>query len=218
LAFYFTRQINTAMDNKLEQLTQKLYEEGLAKGRSEGERMVAEAEGRAKKIVAEAEERAREIARRAEAAAEELRKNTMTELSLAGREAVSKIKAELTGLITTRAISDGVRAAGLDAAFVKEMLLAVARNWNGASSEKISLQALLPEAKRAELEKALAGSVAELLAAGVEVGYSRDVRSGFKVGPREGGYYIDFSDESFGELLGEYLNPRVSRILYGDGK
>jgi V/A-type H+-transporting ATPase subunit E len=203
------------MDNKLEQLTQKLYEEGLAKGRSEGEKMIAEAEARAKKIVADAEERAGEVARRAEAAAEELRKNTMTELSLAGREAVARIKNELTGLITTRAIADGVSAAGLDAGFVKEMLVAVARNWNGTSSEKASLVALLPEGKRAQLETALAGSVAELLAAGVEVGYSRDVRSGFKVSAKNGGYYIGFSDENFEALLAGYLREKVAAILYG---
>jgi V/A-type H+-transporting ATPase subunit E len=203
------------MDNKLEQLTQKLYEEGLAKGRSEGERMVAEAEVRAKRIIEEAEAKARDIARRAEAAAEELRKNTMTELSMAGREATAKIRNEITELITTRAISTGVKQAGLDAAFIKEMLLAVAKNWNGASAGKVSLAALLPEAGRKELEAALAGSVAELLAAGVEVGYSRDVRSGFKVGEKGGGYYIGFSDENFEALLAGYMREKVAAILYG---
>jgi hypothetical protein len=39
------------MDNKLEQLTQKLYEEGLTKGRSEGDKMIAEAEAKDKKII-----------------------------------------------------------------------------------------------------------------------------------------------------------------------
>lgn len=203
------------MDNKLEQLTQKLFEEGLAKGRSEGEKMVAEAEARAKQIVAEAEGKAREITRHAEAAAEELRKNTMTELSLAGREVVAKIKNELTSLVTTRTTEGGVKQAGLDAAFVKEMLLAVAKNWNGASSDKVSLTALLPEAKQKEFAAALEGSVAGLLAAGIEVGYSKDVRTGFKVGEKNGGYYIGFSDENFEALLGEYLREKVAAILYG---
>ena len=69
----------------------------------------------------------------------------------------------------------------LDAAFVKEMLLAVAKNWNGASSD-VRLEALLPESRRKELEERLAASAKELLAAGLEVGYSSEVRTGFKVG------------------------------------
>ena len=39
------------MENKLQQLTQKLYDEGLEKGRAEAERLVAEAKTNAAKIV-----------------------------------------------------------------------------------------------------------------------------------------------------------------------
>ena len=42
------------MENKLQQLTQKLYEEGLEKGRSEAEKCVAEAQEKAAKIIADA--------------------------------------------------------------------------------------------------------------------------------------------------------------------
>ena len=40
------------MENKLEQLTQKLYNEGLAKGRMEADDLVAKAQGEAAKIIA----------------------------------------------------------------------------------------------------------------------------------------------------------------------
>ena len=55
---------------------------------------------------------------------------------------------------------------------------------------------------------------AELLKAGVEVGYSKDVKSGFKVGEKDGGYYISFTDESFDALFKEYLREKVSNMLY----
>lgn len=202
------------MDNKLTQITNRLYEEGLAKGRADGEKILADAEAKAQKIVAGAEDRAREIERKANAAAEELRKNTMTEIALAGRQAVARIKDEVAGAIVAESVAGGVGKANLDPAFIKEVLLAVAKNWNGASSEKISLQALLPADRRTELDAAFAASAAELLKAGVEVGYSKDVRSGFKVGEKGGGYYIGFSDEDFEALLGQYLREKVSKILY----
>lgn len=201
--------------NKLSQITQQLFEEGLSKGRAEGERIVAEAEARAKKIVAEAEEKAGRITRKAEDDARELHKNTMTEISLAGREAVSKIKEEIAGAVVARSIGSGVAKAGIDPAFIKEILLAAAKNWRGNSAEKVSLQALLPADRQKELDAALAESVAALLKEGVEVGYSRDVRSGFKVGERGGGYYIGFSDENFEALLGQYLREKATTILYG---
>jgi V/A-type H+-transporting ATPase subunit E len=202
------------MDNKLEQLTQKLYEEGLSKGRSEGDKMIAEAEARAKKIASEAQAEAAEIIKKAQREAEDLRKNTITELSLAGRQVVGKLKDEIATMIVAKSIKSGVTEAGIDPAFIKEILLAVAKNWNGASSEKVTLSALLPETKQKELDAAFEKSAKELLSEGIEVGYSRDVKTGFKVGAKDGGYYISFSDADFETLLGGYLRERVSKILY----
>jgi V/A-type H+-transporting ATPase subunit E len=200
------------MDNKLEQLTHKLYAEGLEKGRSEGERIVAEANGKATKIITEAEAKAAEIGRKAIAEAEELRKNTLTELTMAGREAVGRIKNEITDMITARTISGGVKSANLDPAFIREVLLTVAKNWN--PNEKISLQATLPESQKSALDVALKSSVGELLAAGIEVGYSADVKTGFRVAEKNGGYYIGFSDESLEALLTGFLREKVAAILY----
>ena len=202
--------------NKLSQITQKLYEEGLSKGRAEGERIISEAEERAKKIVREAEEKAQLIGRKAESDAAELRKNTMTEISLAGREAVAKIKEEIAGLVTARSIEGGIHKAGIDPAFIKEMLLAVAKNWRGGAEGKVALEALLPADKQKEFDAAFAGSATALLKEGIEVGYSPGVRSGFKVGEKGGGYYIGFSDENFEALLGAYLREKATTILYGE--
>ena len=156
------------MENKLQQLTQKLYDEGLEKGRAEAERLVSEAKSEAAKIIADA-------------------------------------KAEAEAI---------VKAANLDPEFVKAMLLSVARNWNGASSSKVELQALLPEAERAKFDAAFAAAAKELLEAGIEVGYSKEVRTGFKVGAKGGSYYISFSDDDFEALLKEYLRGKISELLF----
>ena len=200
-------------NNKLQELTQKLYNDGLEKGRSEADRLIADAKLEAAKILVDAKAEAEAIAKAAEVRAEDIAKNAMTEITLAGRQAVSKIKSELAEAVIFKSTGEAVKAAAMDAAFVKDMLLAVAQNWNASTSE-ISLKALLPEQKRAELDAAMQKSAAELLKAGVEVGYSKDVKSGFKVGEKDGGYYISFTDESFDALLKEYLREKVSNMLY----
>ncbi len=79
---------------------------------------------------------------------------------------------------------------------------------------QVELKALLPEADRAKLDEAFGKSAQELLSAGIEVGYSKEVKTGFKVGAKEGGYYISFSDADFDALLGEYLREKVSDMLF----
>jgi len=202
------------MENKLEQLTRTLYAEGLEKGRSEADRLVAEAKAEAAKILAAARAEAEAVRKAAEAKARDVEKNSLTEISLAGKQAVAKIKAEVASLIIAKSTAGPLKEAVLDAAFLKEMLVAVARNWNGADSGKVELKALLPEAERGKLDAAFAKSARELLDAGIEVGYSDEVRSGFKVGQKDGGYYISFSDGDFEALMKEYLREKVARLLF----
>lgn len=200
-------------NNKLQELTQKLYNEGLEKGRTEADRLVAEAKQEAAKIIADAKAEAEAVTKAAEVRAEDIAKNAMTEISLAGRQAVSKVKSELAEAIVAKATSDAVKAATIDSTFVKDMLLAVAKNWSAATTD-VSLVALLPEDKRKELDAAMQKSADELMKAGIEVGYSKEVKSGFKVGEKSGGYYISFTDESFDALLKEYLREKVANMLY----
>ena len=200
-------------NNKLQELTQKLYNDGLEKGRSEAERLVAEAKESAAQIIADAKAEAEAIAKAAEDRAEDVAKNAMTEIALAGRQAMTKIKAELAEAVIMKTTGAAVKSATMDAAFVKDMLLAMANNWT-SSTVDVSLKALLPEEKRAELDKVMQASVAELAKAGIEVGYTKDIKTGFKLGEKNGGYYIAFTDESFDALLKEYLREKVSNLLF----
>ena len=141
------------MENKLQELTRKLYDEGLEKGRADADKLVSEARAKAQTIVSEAEAQAAEIVRKAQTKAEDVEKTHLTEISLAGKQAVSKIKSEIASLIVAKSIGEGVKAAALDATFIREMLVSVAKNWNGADSGKVELQALLPEDARAQARR-----------------------------------------------------------------
>ena len=85
-----------------------------------------------------------------------------------------------------KSVAPAVHATTIDPEFVKEMLLGIARSWNG---ERVELEATLPAELKAGLEADAEGAVKALLAEGVEVGYSEKVKSGFKVAPKDGGYY-----------------------------
>ena len=188
-------------NSKLKELTERLYGEGLEKGRAEAERLLAEAQANAAKIVKEAETKAADTA-----------KNSMTEISLAGKQALAKIKTEIADAIIAQSVGKGVAEAIVDAQFVKSLLLAVAAAWNGGG--KVELTAMLPAALEADFTKAFEASAKQLLEAGIEVGYSKDVHTGFKVCQKGGGYYITFTEESFAALMQEYLREKVAKLLF----
>ena len=207
---------DNSMENRLQELTNKLYEEGLAKGRSDAEKLVADAQEQAARIVKDAEERAEAIVGDARRKAEELSRNTMTEITLAGRQAVGALKERISEMIIAKTVSGSVHEAAVDPAFIREMLLAVAAGWRADAAGKVTLSALLPAEWKERFGKEFEAAAGSLLAQGVEVGYSDSVRSGFRRGEKNGGYYISFSEADFDALLSEFLKERVAKMLYGE--
>lgn len=200
------------MENKkLQELTEKLYEEGLSKGREEAEVILAEATKKATALVQEAEEKAAAIVKAAEEKAAEVKKNNETEMKLATRQMVAALRENIANLVVAKVSEPAVHAALLDEEFVKEMLLEVARQWNG---ERVELAAVLPEQMKGKLDAEAESASKALLSEGVEVGYSEKVKTGFKVAPKEGGYYISFTEEDFSALLAEYLKEKITKMLF----
>lgn len=203
------------MENKLQELTNRLYDEGLSKGRHEAETLIADARAEAKRIVAEAWTESERLKHKAAREAADLHKNTITELNLAGKQLIAKLKYQIREMVVAKAVGGSVKNAAIDPAFIKEVLIAVCQNWQGASSDRVSLEAMLPEAMKGKLDKAFEKSVKSSLDSGLEIVYSDAVKSGFRIGPKDGAYYINFTDDGFDALLGEYLRPKVSGVLYG---
>ena len=83
------------MDAKIQELTDKIYTEGVEKGQVEANRLIAEAEAKAQKIEAEASRRAEEIIRSAEVRSAELRKNTESELRLYSTQLIESLKSSV---------------------------------------------------------------------------------------------------------------------------
>ena len=74
---------------------------------------------------------------------------------------------------------------------------------------------ILPQAMKSQLEAFLAGNIDKALAEGMTFSFSDAFTGGFRISPKDGGYYLDFTDESFKALLGEYLRPSTRKILFG---
>ena len=93
------------MENKLDLLTKKLYEEGVEKANREAERVTGEAQQQAEKLLADARAEADAIRKRAEAEAEDLKRKAMM------LEVVRKWDVAAGGLDLEVVLSDGEREA-----------------------------------------------------------------------------------------------------------
>ena len=66
-----------------------------------------------------------------------------------------------------------------------------------------------------DLEPFATKELSKILGAGVEASFSKKVSGGFKIGPKDGGYFVSFTEETFTQLISEYLRPTTKKLLFG---
>ena len=201
------------MQNKLQELTDKLYNEGLSKGKQEGEEILAKAKVQAEEIIAKAKAEAEAIVTAAKKEADDLKTKVQGDLKMAAGQSIAATKKDIETLVVTKMTAEETSKALTSAEFVKEVILAVAKGFN--TEEPVDLEVILPEKLKAELESFVAGELAKALKGGVEASFTKKIAGGFTIGPKDGGYFISFTEETFNALISEYLRPATKKILFG---
>ena len=201
------------MQNKLQELTEKLYAEGLSKGKQEGEEILAKAKVQAEEIVAKAHAEAAAIVAAAKKDAEDLKTKVESDVKMAANQSVAATKKDIETLVVAKMTEAEVKNALTSADFVKEVILAVAKGFN--TEEPVDLEVVLPEALKKDLEGFVAKELANALKGNVEASFSKKVAGGFTIGPKDGGYFISFTEDTFNALISEYLRPATKKILFG---
>jgi V/A-type H+-transporting ATPase subunit E len=201
------------MHNKLQELTDKLYNEGLSKGKQEGEEILAKAKVQAEEIIAKAKAEAEAVMAAANKAAEDLKTKVQGDLKMAAAQSIAATKKDIETLVVTKMTAEQTAAALTSAEFVKEVILAVAKSFN--TEEPVDLEVVLPEKLKKDLEPFVAAELAKALKGNVEATFTKKIAGGFTIGPKDGGYFISFTDETFNALISEYLRPATKKILFG---
>lgn len=200
------------MENKLDVLTKKLYEEGVGKANREGEKIIAGAEEKAAKLVADAENRAREIIAGAEVEAANLKKKAESEMALGARQAVTALKQSIAGLIAGKVAGNLAKAGFEEKAFVQELLMEVVKKWDVASGN-LDLEMLLPEDEKVKFQEFVGQKYKELLDKGLEIKVD-NAEEAFVIRPKDGSYQIAFSEKLFESFFNRYMRSFTKHLLY----
>ena len=198
--------------DKLQELTQKLYNEGLSKGKEEGEAILAQAKAQAEDIVKKAQEEAAAIVEKAQKEAADYKIKVEGDVKMASTQAVQATRSGIEKLIVAKA-TEPVKEALSSEAFLKEIITEVAQRFSTQESADMAL--ILPEKLQKNLEPFVQGELSKTIGKGIDASFSKKISGGFKIGPKDGGYFISLTDEAFLQLIGEYLRPTTKKILFG---
>ncbi|MBN1414191.1 MAG: hypothetical protein JW973_03740 [Bacteroidales bacterium] len=202
------------MQNKLQELTEKIYREGVSRGNAEAEAIIDKAKKEAEAVLKEAMKESGSILAEARKKAEEIRKNGESELKLSARQSINALKQKIVDLIDSEAVNAAVKDAFRDKDFLKRMLETALKNWISSSDKPTELTLILSEKEAADVEQYFIRSAKELLDKGLEIKSSPELKAGFQIVPKDGSYKMSFSDSDFESFLKQFIRPRLMKLFY----
>ena len=201
------------MSDQLQDLLQRVYQEGVQKAQAEAERITNEAQAKADDTVSKANADAERIIKEAHTKAEELKKNSETDLKMAASHTLNSVKQQLVDVVLLKALDDPTKAGFSDPAFLKDVILATLDAWKANNAEGV-IQ--ISESMKGKLDEGFLGSLGTKLQGKLHVEFSPAMKHGFSLSPVDGSYKLSFTDEDFANLFKGYLRPRTAQLLFGE--
>ena len=223
-------QHSKATSSGVENLIQRLRDQGVEAGQERAEKIVLDAQKRAEWVLDEAKLEAQQIIAEAKKQSDALRIAGEDALKLATRDALLKLRDTLLGSFS-KEVKRVVGQKMDQEVFLERLILQLA----GKVREDLDLDAkenismFLPnnpvgvdelknnpdELKVGTLTHFTAAIAADMLRKGVSIQVSDDVSGGLSVRLKDDDMVVDFTDETLSALLLEHLQPRFRTLLQG---
>ncbi|SDZ91892.1 V/A-type H+-transporting ATPase subunit E [Porphyromonadaceae bacterium KH3R12] len=194
--------------DKIQELTSKLYTEGVEKGKEEAERIIAKARAQEQQILDAAHTKAKELISSAEKESTELRKNTEAELKLYAAQSTEALKTEIINLVTDKLSTTQVKTVVEDKLFMQQLIVELVQNWS--KNDALTIGVENPE----ELESYIASHAKNLLDNGLKIESVNGIKTGFTLVPEDGSYKVKFGEEEFINYFREFLRPQIQQLLF----
>ena len=99
------------MESKIQELTNKLLQEGVERGNAQAEAIIAQANEQAKQIIEAAQAKGAEIEAQAKKDAQALNDHTKSELKMYNAQALNALKTEIANVVNAQVVKDAVKDA-----------------------------------------------------------------------------------------------------------
>lgn len=196
------------MENKIQELTDKIYREGVEKGNAEAQRLVSEAQKEAQQMIEAARKEAEAILAEARKSADEMKENTQSELKLFAGQALNALKTEVTNLLTNETVTEAVKGFTANKDYLNKFIVALAIRWSANEPIVISVQ------DADALTKYFTANAKTLLDKGVKIEQVNGIKTLFFIAPADGSYKVNFGEEEFENYFKEFLRPQLVKMLF----
>lgn len=196
------------MNNKIQELTDIIYKEGVVKAQEEADNILAEANSKAEKLLSAAQKESEHILAAAKKSTSELFENTKKELKLYASHSVNALKSEIASVITDSIVKEEVGDFFKNKDILNQFILSLATQW--AEKEKIVISTSDSE----NLKKFFLAKAKTLLDKGITIKQVNGMKTLFSIAPVNGSYKINFGKDEFENYFKLFLRPLIIETLF----
>lgn len=196
------------MEGKIQELTEKLLNEGVERGKEKAQEIIDQATKQAEQIIADAKKQAENICLKADQDAKTLDQNTKSELKMFCDQALNALKTEIANVVNDKVVDETVKDVVGDKAFMNEFMLKMAEKWGAQEDIVISTK------DAASLKALFAKKAKNLLDKGVKIEQVNGQNALFTIQPADGSYKVNFGNEEFEEYFKSFLRPQLVDMLF----
>ena len=196
------------MNTKIQELTDIIYNEGVAKGQAQADQILAQANEQAQKIVADARKEADALLAAARKESADNAENVQKELKLYAAQAVEALKSQIATVVTDKIVADSVKGFASDQKVFNEFILKIAQEWG--KNQQIEIKTADADA----LTKYFMANAKALLDKGVKITQVNGQAAEFSIQPADGSYKVNFGTEEFENWFKSILRPQLVETLF----
>ena len=196
------------MNTKIQELTDIIYNEGVAKGQAEADQILAQAKEQAQKLIADARKEADALLASAKKESADNAENVRKELKLYAAQAVEALKSEIASVVTDKIVKDAIKGFTSDQKAFNEFILTIAKEWG--KNQQIEIKTTDADS----LTKFFQANAKELLDKGVKITQVNGNAAEFSIQPADGSYKVNFGTQEFENWFKSILRPQLVETLF----
>lgn len=196
------------MEKNIQELTEKMFRDGVEKGQAEAQRLIEEARRQAESIITEARKEAEATKLAAKKRADELDSNTRSELKLFAGQALNALKSEVATMVTDGVVKAAVKNVTDDKEVMAGFIARMAEQFGTKG-------AVISTADAEGLKGFFAKNAKALLDKGVQINEVNGQKALFSIAPADGSYKMNFGEEEFENFFKSFLRPQLVEMLFG---
>lgn len=212
----------------VQELIDKLKNQGVSEGQKQAEQIIKEAQNKASAILSQAQAEADKLLAETRHTLEVERKSSHEAIKTAFRDTEIALRSKVRDAFSVH-LKRLVALEMQDRDFIKQLVLVIAGMETKEIAKTSKVEVLLPskifetnengtqlskEGKQ-QMDHLVLGITDGMLREGIELKSSTDVKGGIKVRLIEKDVQLDLSDEAISNLLLKYLLPRYREIISG---